>query len=558
MTLGTELSAALIVLTLASSSTLAQQPEAAVVELRCEYVLKPQTISNPIPRFGWRIEAKQSGYEQVAYQLLVASSPELLGQDKGDLWDSGEAPGNRSQFVTFGGDPLKTDQVVHWKVRSKGANRKYTAWSGAASFKVDLTQGPALPKPIFPANTPVLSSIETSDPNLNKLFAAAPDALAKIDNLRDAALTVRAASFLNPLANPNAEQWFVRLNEAANAGGFYPASLPSKGTFISTFSDAPIWLIHSVRLTTGDSTTLRKYWPTMMAYFNVRKRRDPDANGKAMGKLPADTLPAGDRTPKALIHLVSQAFNVRLMHEMVRPATNSPFPVLKLRQAFSSLSEGFKKNFVNQEGALKHRTLTAHLLALRSGLISEDETIKKRIIADTLKLLDAPKTSPFAQGPLAAQSVLPILTFTGNIDQAVKLASAQDPEKLTPVALASISEWLISMVAGIDSEALGFQHIRLAPQIPSPEVLKFAKAHFDTFHGRVSIHWRHEDGALLYDATIPSNTTVLFMLPAQKDQKIFEGGTPISESKRFSKFGRGENSAALRAGPGSYSFKITD
>ena len=65
------------------------------------------------------------------YRILVASSPELLAQDKGDLWDSGKVESDASVWIPYQGKRLKSNQRVYWKVRSY-TNRGETEWSEPA------------------------------------------------------------------------------------------------------------------------------------------------------------------------------------------------------------------------------------------------------------------------------------------------------------------------------------------------------------------------------------------------------------------------------------------
>jgi alpha-L-rhamnosidase len=59
----------------------------------------------------------QRGLKQTAYQILVASSEELLKQDKGDLWDSGKVMSDQSVNVEYAGKSLTSNQRCFWKVR---------------------------------------------------------------------------------------------------------------------------------------------------------------------------------------------------------------------------------------------------------------------------------------------------------------------------------------------------------------------------------------------------------------------------------------------------------
>jgi len=91
-------------------------------QLRCEHLGNPLGIDVERPRLGWRIEVggqkpEVRGLKQTAYQILVASSEELLREDTGDLWDSGEVQSNNASFIEYDGLPLCSRMRCYWKVR---------------------------------------------------------------------------------------------------------------------------------------------------------------------------------------------------------------------------------------------------------------------------------------------------------------------------------------------------------------------------------------------------------------------------------------------------------
>ena len=61
--------------------------DVSVTGLRTEQMVDPMGLDTAVPRMSWRLESSQRNVMQTAYRILVASSPELLAQDKGDLWD---------------------------------------------------------------------------------------------------------------------------------------------------------------------------------------------------------------------------------------------------------------------------------------------------------------------------------------------------------------------------------------------------------------------------------------------------------------------------------------
>lgn len=108
-----------------------------VTGLRTEQMTNPMGLDTATPRLSWQLESSRKNVMQTAYQILVASSPELLAQDKGDLWDSGKVQSDASQWITYQGMPLKSNRRAYWKVRSYTTEGE-TGWSAPAHWSVGL------------------------------------------------------------------------------------------------------------------------------------------------------------------------------------------------------------------------------------------------------------------------------------------------------------------------------------------------------------------------------------------------------------------------------------
>lgn len=91
--------------------------EKAVTNLRCEFLSDPLGIDVPAPLLSWEIVAKGRGVVQTSYRILVASSPDLLKKDSGDLWNSGKISSDLSVSVKYNGVPLKSRTDCYWKVK---------------------------------------------------------------------------------------------------------------------------------------------------------------------------------------------------------------------------------------------------------------------------------------------------------------------------------------------------------------------------------------------------------------------------------------------------------
>ena len=117
----------------------AQAQTALTLEfLRCEYRHNPLGIDATKPRLSWRMNSSQRGARQTAYQILVASTPQVLAGNRGDVWDSKRVESDASQQIEYAGAPLKSRQLCWWKVRVWDENNRASTWSAPARWSMGL------------------------------------------------------------------------------------------------------------------------------------------------------------------------------------------------------------------------------------------------------------------------------------------------------------------------------------------------------------------------------------------------------------------------------------
>lgn len=106
-------------LVLGTACVLPQAVQSATLEpvaLRCEYRVDPLGIDETQPRLSWELKASGRGQKQTACEILVASSPDLLKQNKGDLWDSGQVSSDETIGTVYSGTDLVSGEYCYWKV----------------------------------------------------------------------------------------------------------------------------------------------------------------------------------------------------------------------------------------------------------------------------------------------------------------------------------------------------------------------------------------------------------------------------------------------------------
>jgi len=116
-----------------------QAPEKITAfDLKANYETAPLGI-DIVPQFSWKIESNRNNCLQSAYQVIVASSPQILEEGKGDIWDSGKVKSDASVGIVP--DMKLTSRVTYfWKVRVWNQNDLASDWSDPTHFEAGLVE----------------------------------------------------------------------------------------------------------------------------------------------------------------------------------------------------------------------------------------------------------------------------------------------------------------------------------------------------------------------------------------------------------------------------------
>ncbi len=105
-----------------------------VSDLRVEYKDAPLGIETTTPRLSWQLTSEARGQVQSAYRVLVASSEDLLKEDRGDRWDSGKVNSDATAFIEYGGTPLGSRDRCYWKVQVWDGEDQPSGWSAPSHW----------------------------------------------------------------------------------------------------------------------------------------------------------------------------------------------------------------------------------------------------------------------------------------------------------------------------------------------------------------------------------------------------------------------------------------
>ncbi len=102
--------------------------------LTVEYIREPRftKIIDSQPEFSWVVPAEAK--MQKGYQVLLASSKDLIDNNIGDVWNSGNVRSSQSIDVELGGEPLQANTTYFWKVRIFDQDKRLSEYSEPQQF----------------------------------------------------------------------------------------------------------------------------------------------------------------------------------------------------------------------------------------------------------------------------------------------------------------------------------------------------------------------------------------------------------------------------------------
>jgi alpha-L-rhamnosidase len=229
----------------------------------------------------------------------------------------------------------------------------------------------------------------------------------------------------------------------------------------------------------------------------------------------------------------------------------------------------FRSSFVKPDGSIipaagpgetLHGTQTALVLALKFNLVPEALRPK---VADNLAT-EVARTGHLTTGFPGTGLLNATLTAIGRSDLAWQLLLTDTyPSWLYPVkngattmwerwdawtpergfqassmnsfnhySFGAVGQWMFSGAAGIglDEDHPGYKHFFLAPQFT--DRVSYVKASLDSPYGLIASYWHAEGDQMLYDVSVPPNTTAELVLPVPPD-RVNQDGKPlvVSEAK---------------------------
>lgn len=128
----------LLAVMLALTSEPSAVAQLRATSLRSEYRTDPPATDVQKPRLSWIVESPLRRTLQTAYEILVASSPSILAENRGDLWESGRITSDRNTQVVYDGKPLYSRMQCFWKVRIWDNHGNVSPYSAVSNWRMGL------------------------------------------------------------------------------------------------------------------------------------------------------------------------------------------------------------------------------------------------------------------------------------------------------------------------------------------------------------------------------------------------------------------------------------
>ena len=431
------------------------------------------------------------------------------------------------------------------------------------------------------SDNPPTGTFESSNPDLNRLyenivwsqrgnFLSVPTDCPQ----RDERLGwMGDAQVFAPTAARNADvaafftKWMVDVNDGQSSTGDFADVSPRVSRpqpAMPVWGDAGVIIPWVMYETYGDKAFLADNYSHMTRWVDYSEQRalHPPANplgGSRTNSFTGKLILSGGvgdhlapvRTPTEVVDTAYFAHSAQLVAKAAAILGKTD-DAAKYDKLFHNITDTFNEAFVSTNGMIQGDTQTGYILALQFGLLPENlRAAAAQRLAD-----DVARHGHVTGGFVGNGWICPTLTQIGRADLAWNLVLTNTyPSWLFSVkngattiwerwdgwtpqrgfqdssmnsfnhySLGSIGVWLYSGAAGIrpDDASPGYKHFFLTPQFTTR--LAHVQATFDSPYGVIASGWRVERDKIVYDVTVPPNSSATLELPG-KSLTILAAGT---------------------------------
>jgi alpha-L-rhamnosidase len=438
------------------------------------------------------------------------------------------------------------------------------------------------------SDNPPTGTFESSNPDLNRLyqnivwsqrgnFLSVPTDCPQ----RDERLGwMGDAQVFAPTAARDADvaafftKWMVDVDDGQGTNGDFAdvsprASRPQPA--MPVWGDAGVIIPWAMFNAYGDKSFLADNYPFMARWVDFSARRS--SNLILSGGVGDHLAPV--RTPTEVVDTAYFAHSAQLVAKAAALLGKTD-DAAKYDKLFNGIKDTFNDAFVSTNGMVQGDTQTGYILALQFDLLPENlRAAAAQRLADNVA-----QHGHLTGGFVGNGLICPVLTEIGRSDLAWQLVLTNTypswlfsvkngattiwerwdgwtPERgfqdssmnsFNHYSLGSVGSWLYSGAAGIQSDESqpGYKHFFLRPQFTTR--LSYVKATLDSPYGIISSHWHTENDQIVYEVTIPPNSSAELVLPVSPED-VRQSGKPLAD--------KSGTTTRLSLVAGTYQFSFT-
>lgn len=329
--------------------------------------------------------------------------------------------------------------------------------------------------------------------------------------------------------------------------GAFPEIAPSKDTSVGAngWSDAGIILVWELYQQYGDVTLVRNNLDAMCRYVDYLVDTSEDYVRRQHHYSDHNAISMLD---DEIADTAQCAYAAKLLSKMCQ-AVGEKETAARYEGVYNQYKNAWQKHYINADGSINCWLQSAYTLGLAYELYPETlagkgaECLNNAIITNNYHL---------NTGYIATQFLLPVLCQYGYIDTAYRILQqdtypswnnmlSRNQTTLTEAwytyyrtseetyaingslnhaALGSVGQWLYSDILGIrrDENNPGYKHFYIEPQVGGG--LLYASGSYECAYGIIESSWNVENDELVFQFTIPPNTTATVSLPDEQYQNM--------------------------------------
>lgn len=344
------------------------------------------------------------------------------------------------------------------------------------------------------------------------------------------------------------EKWMADHRDAQQPNGVLPSIIPTSNWGFA-WGNGPDWtstiaiIPWEIYLFYGDKKILADNYDNIKRYVDHINEMSP--SGLTSWGL-GDWVPVKSISP---VELTSSAYyhNDALILSKAAKLLNNMQDHLKYNLLANKIKNAINEKYLDTIAGTYHKGLQTELsVPLYMGIVPDK--YKKTVAANLAKRVEADRLH-LDVGILGAKAILNALSENGYADIAYKLAAqetypswgwwikngattlyenwnihAANDISLNHIMFGEIGAWLYKGIAGIFPDELnpGFKNVLLRPNFV--EGLDAFQAEHKGPFGKIVSSWKRNGNAIIYQVTIPANTTAIIYFPKHDSKSIWMNG----------------------------------